>query len=65
MEKNYQYLVRVNYESGIQEEFWCKSFTIKGGTWEWESVNPHEISPIYMNVDKVESVWQLDTREVE
>ena len=65
MEKNYEYLVRVNYESGIQEEFWCKSFTIKGGTWKWESVNPHEISPIYMNVDKVESVWQLDTREVE
>ena len=64
MEKKLKYLIRVNYESGIQEEFWYKSFTIKGDTWEWEAVSPPKTKPILMNVDKVESVWQLDAIEV-
>jgi len=58
------YKIRVNYKSGIQEEFWVKEFSIKNDNWKWVSFDIIK-SPIYMNVDEIESVWQLESKEVE
>lgn len=56
-----QYKVRVNYKSGIQEEFWCKNFNINHGTWTWKSIDDN-MKPIMINIDEVESVYQVGIR---
>ncbi len=54
-----QYLVRVNYKSGIQEEFWCTEFNIKSRTYSWDPVGKN---PLQLGADNVESVWVLNQR---
>lgn len=57
-----EFLIRVNYTSGIQEEFWVSHFSIKGGSYSWTTVALGGPKPIQMNVDAIESVWQLKSR---
>lgn len=54
-----RYLLRINYKSGISEEFWVTEFAISNGNWTWKSMSGVH-HPILMGVDAVESVWQLD-----
>lgn len=56
-----QYKVRINYKSGIQEEFWCKAFEIKGGQYSWTYVDKR-MNPIKIGVEEIESVWQVGIR---
>jgi hypothetical protein len=53
-----KYLLEVNYKSGIQKQFWVYKFSISDGEWSWTSVDSAN-SPIKLNVDEVESVWQV------
>lgn len=53
------YKLRINYKSGIQEEFWCSDFKIDGDTYTWVSKND-TMKPVKIGVDCVESVWQVD-----
>lgn len=57
-----EYLVRVNYKSGIQEEFWVTEFAVKGGSYSWTPASAVGPKPVQMNVDAIESVWQLKIR---
>lgn len=54
-----KFLIEVNYKSGIQKQFWVYKFRINDGQWTWDPVDPTNNSPILMNVDEVESVWQV------
>lgn len=61
-----EYLIQINYKSGKTVEFWCKEFKINGsGAMQWVAadVNFRPIS-IADNVSDIESVWQIDSREV-
>ena len=62
-----KFLIRVNYTSGIQEEFWCKEFEIRGRNYSWEPLNPAGPKPLKLDTssgnDQIESVWQLDAQE--
>ncbi len=53
-----KYLIEINYKSGIQKQFWVYDFKAKNGTWTWTSVH-EDNKPVIMNVDEVESVWQI------
>lgn len=53
-----KYRIEVNYKSGIQKRFWVYEFSIENGTWTWKHIDDCN-KPILMNVDEVESVWQV------
>ena len=53
--------VRVNYKSGIQEEFWCEKFSIKGAQYSWTYADKG-MNPIKIGVDDIESVWQVGVK---
>jgi hypothetical protein len=48
----------VNYKSGIQEEFWCTYFTIKGDEYTWTTISNGN-RPLGLKADNIESVWQV------
>lgn len=61
-----QYLVQINYKSGQSMNFWCKEFEIKyDGSLRWVAANTanHPLS-IASELSDVESIWQIDSREV-
>ena len=58
-----EYLIRINYKSGIQEEVWVTEFTISMDTYSWCESSSTKKSIIDLGVDNIESVYQLDTRE--
>ena len=53
-----KFRIRVNYKSGISEEFDVYSFSINGDVYNWEPVHITE-KPILIGVDDIESVWQV------
>lgn len=58
-----EFLIRINYKSGIQEEFWASEFTYDGaGSYTWHPVGKFSNRPLKMNVDEIESVWQAKAR---
>ena len=61
---DFEYLIRVNYDSGISEEFWVEKFEFKetpyGAEYNWKPANADGPKPIQLG--QVESVWQLKTR---
>jgi hypothetical protein len=52
------YKIKVNYVSGISQEFWVKSFKIDGEIYTWQSVSSIN-KPIEIRADAIESVWQV------
>ena len=56
------YLLQINYKSGISVQAEFKKFEIHGGKWSWESYGYPK--PFLLNIDEVESVWELSVREV-
>lgn len=64
MEKTkYVFLIRINYKTGIQEEFWVTNFSVSGGKWEWTPYMDSK-KPILLYIENIESVWQIDTKKV-
>jgi|GEM_PF-3010856 len=63
----YIYKIRVNYKSGIQEEFWVKEFHISRdeviNKVEWLH-NSDECKPLFIGVGSIESVWQVGYKEI-
>ena len=57
------YTVQINYKSGISVQAEFKSFSIKNGTYSWESCG--DKCPVILGVDNIESIWQISVREVE
>lgn len=56
-----KFLVQVNYKSGISMKFWVYEFSISntaGLKFEWIACSVVN-RPVLLNVDCVESVWQL------
>ena len=55
--------VRINYASGISEEFDVDKFTFKkdntGKEVEWVVADNAKQRPLYFNMDAVESIWEL------
>ena len=61
-----QYLIQINYKSGHWMEFWCDEFHIKAnGAISWVASDPN-FRPVSIadNVSDIESVWQINMREV-
>lgn len=54
-----KYLLEINYKSGTRKRFWVKNFTVRNGleSVEWTSIGDHK--PVTMNIDEVESIWQV------
>jgi len=61
------FTVRVNYKSGLQEEFECTEFSVEksGGGLSLEWLAHGDKRPLMISPDDVESVWQLDVRDTE
>ena len=58
-----QFLVRINYRSGISEEFWVKNFTYTPGQRAtWDRANYSSPYPHHLGIDDIESVWVVKTR---
>jgi len=62
-----RFLVRINYKSGIQEEFWTyylwrhfENGVFKELKWEYCG-NPH---PDILNIDAMESMWIIEVRGI-
>ena len=53
-----QFKVRVNYKSGISEEFWCYGFTFRSGEVTWTPVDDNK-KPIFIGIEPIESVYQV------
>jgi hypothetical protein len=58
-----EYLIRINYKSGIQEEVWVTEFSIKGGSYSWNYKESENKKILQFGADSVESVYQLDARK--
>lgn len=56
------YKVRVNYKSGIQEEFECTDCTVTQHSIQWVAYGC--TGPLHLNYEEVESVWRLSKRTV-
>lgn len=59
--------IRINYKSGIQEEVWCKNFEYSSrpngdrkASWEFYG----EKGAIALCIENVESIWQIEERDV-
>ena len=57
------YTVQINYKSGISMQAEFKSFSVKNGTYSWETYRGK--CPVILGVDNIESIWQISVREVE
>ncbi len=57
------YTVQINYKSGISMQAEFKSFSVKNGTYSWETYG--EKAPVVLGVNNIESVWRISVREVE
>lgn len=58
--------IRINYKSGHSEEMEALKFEGETGPnlkFEWTQPEGTVIRPIYMNMDEVESVWQVGVRD--
>ena len=53
----------INYKSGISMQAEFKSFSVKNGTYSWETYG--EKGPLVLGVDNIESIWQISVRDVE
>ncbi len=59
-------LIRINYKTGIQEEFWAYWFwkQLDGNNslsqLQWKPVNANQ--PFILGIDDIESVWVVETR---
>ena len=61
-----EYLVQINYKSGTSMKFWCKEFKFNSkGAMQWvaSDINFRPIS-VANELSDIESVWQIDSREV-
>lgn len=65
------YKVRINYRSGIQEEFWCLDFSYgpnsRGiGTYNWTlPTTPYSSEmPVQIGPSDIESVWIVEIIKV-
>ena len=66
-DSDFEFLIRVNYDSGNSEEFWVKSFSVEsdgygGDKYAWTPANEEGPAPIKIGTRNVESVWQLKAR---
>ena len=57
------YTVQINYKSGISISAEFKSFSVKSGTYSWETYGEKGI--VILGVDNIESIWQISVRDVE
>lgn len=62
------FLMRINYKSGISQEFWCTEFTRNNnGSLSWTSI-PGLLYPISIacsELDNIESIYQVKARPLE
>jgi hypothetical protein len=68
-EKQYAYKIQINYKTGISMTAWYKSFTIvrdgRGGVdYSWEQLD-QAVGPILIGSSDIESIWQLEAKEIE
>ena len=62
-----QFLVEVNYKSGISRQFWCSKFEIEtklngSKTFKWTADPTENRHPLLLNADEIESVWVLESK---
>ncbi len=57
------YTVQINYKSGISVQAEFKSFSLKNGTYSWETYG--DKVPVILGAKDIESVWQISVRDVE
>jgi hypothetical protein len=60
------YLIKVNYKSGHSEYFKVTDFEFEikttGRTAKWTAYEPAGARPILINLDDIESVWQVEAK---
>lgn len=55
--------LKVVYKSGATHTFEVREFTVKGGSWSWDSYDQTN-KPIVFGVDDIAAVWQVGVRHV-
>jgi len=64
--KENEYLIQINYKSGLKERFWTTSFNmeyISGGIGRISCVfSNHTNKSLHFGIDEIESVWQKGIR---
>lgn len=57
------YTLQINYKSGISMQGEFTHFEVQNGTYNWKT--PDAAGPVLFGVDNIESVWQINVREVD
>jgi hypothetical protein len=59
-----EFLVKINYKNGQSESFWVTTFSFeaKGGQREVKYRRSRDAQPLFLNVDEIQSVWQVKYR---
>lgn len=57
-----QFLIKVNYKSGISHEFWVYKFSMDNYQCTWEAVDQSN-KPIIIGYDNIESVYQIGVKK--
>lgn len=65
--KKYQYLIQINYKSGNSIKMWFTEFSFK----DYVSAKSIDYTcadsiqkPIYLNIEDIESIFQIDVKEI-
>lgn len=65
--KKYQYLIQINYKSGNSIKMWFTEFSFKdyvsAKIIDYTCADPLA-KPIYLNIEEIESIFQIDEKEI-
>lgn len=53
-----QYLIKINYKSGISHQFWVYEFSMNNQSCSWVAVDQLN-KPLIIGFDNIESVYQI------
>lgn len=56
------FTVRIVYKSGYVHDFECTKFSVKNGTYHWNSVNDDN-KPVVLGADDIAAIWQVGVRK--
>lgn len=57
-----QYLVKINYKSGLSEKTWYSKFNFDGKEYICTVVDDENNRPLVLGAPEIESVWVLKNR---
>jgi hypothetical protein len=61
LKKTVIFKIRIVYKSGYTHDFECTSFSIKDGTYTWNTY-AYKNRPVDLGADEIAAVWQFGSR---